>query len=238
MTSSDEEELGILKEELPAVLQVQKEKWLKSANIPPKFRAVSFDSFERAKQPRAFDAVKSHEWDMSLLLYSPEIYGLGKTHLLCAMANHQMESGEPATISAKPFPRIVTALCPVYYTTEASLLSQIKATFNRKGYEDEDSEEAIFRRLSNVKVLILDDIGKVRPRDLNFLQGVYFRIIDDRYLNEKPMAIAVNLSLDNLESHIGGASADRLLEMCGKNGFIKMTGQSYRKGGKNELPDK
>jgi len=43
------------------------------------------------------------------------------------------------------------------------------------------------------------------------------------------LILTMNLTLQELEDHIGGAPADRLREMCGRSGFITMKGESYRK---------
>jgi DNA replication protein DnaC len=45
-----------------------------------------------------------------------------------------------------------------------------------------------------------------------------------------PIIITTNLDVVRIEEHIGGACADRLVQMCGKN-FVRMTGKSYREIG-------
>ena len=110
-------------------------------------------------------------------------------------------------------------------------MARIRATFNREGQGGETDED-IYRTLLRYDLLVVDDVGKVRPRDYSFLQGVFFRIIDDRYTSRKPVIVTTNLSLPELETHIGGAASDRLREMCGAKGLIKMTGQSFRRQSK------
>jgi len=119
-------------------------------------------------------------------------------------------------------------MCPVHLTTEQKLLNRIRQTYNQRDEEGE-TEEDVFSALERFHLLIIDDVGKVRPRDYSFLQGVYFRIIDDRYTEEDNIILTTNLDLAELETHIGGASSDRLREMAGKQGFIKMTGKSERR---------
>ena len=160
----------------------------------------------------------------SILLLSPNVYGVGKTHLVCALANKIVETAEPARLTRSLY--IQKYRCPVYFITEAKLLSRIRDTYNKK---DGETEEEIYTTLQAYQLLIIDDVGKVRPRDYSFLQGVYFRIIDDRYTNEIPIILTTNLDANELEAHIGGASADRLREMFGKEGFIILKGQSYRR---------
>lgn len=43
-----------------------------------------------------------------------------------------------------------------------------------------------------------------------------------------PIILTTDLSLSELEAHIGGACMDRLREMCGVN-IVKMAGLSYKK---------
>lgn len=111
---------------------------------------------------------------------------------------------------------------------EPQLLDRIYSTFNRTD-DNAETTEQLYKMLERRQVLIIDDVGKIKPRELAFVQGVYFRIIDTRCVSGKPIVMTSNLSLAELEEHIGGASADRLREMCGPN-VIKISGISYRKG--------
>lgn len=228
-----------LNQNLPTVIQNTRQGWREQSGIASKFYDKTFKNFDSKKQSMAYKLVISHDWlrkenqsANSIMLYSPDSYGVGKTHLLCAMANQVIDAWESAVITTQNYPQIHKINCPVYYITETDLISRIRATFNRvEVTASSETEESIYAKISRVAVLILDDIGKVKPRDLNFVQSVYYRIIDDRYTKEKPMALATNLDLNQLEEHIGGACADRIREMCGKNNMIKLVGESYRKNG-------
>jgi len=184
------------------------------------FQNKTFENFQSELQPKAFQAVKNNKG--SLLLLSPGIYGVGKTHLVCALANYLVESTPVAVITDYG---ITKTQCPVYYTNETHLLTRIRGTYNGS----DETEEGIYEFLLTPALLIIDDIGKTRPRDLSYMQSVYYRIIDDRYTAQRRLIVTTNLQMSELEEHLGGASADRLVEMCGKAGFIKMTGRSYRK---------
>lgn len=201
-----------------------RERWKAESGVSGIFLAKTFANFKRELQPKAFDAVSSLK-ESSLVLLSPDVYGLGKTHLVAALANHLLATSEPAYFQEKSY-HIVVARCPIHLTTEAVMLARIRNTYNR---EEGETEEEIFSQLIHVPLLIIDDVGKVQPRDLSFLQGVYYRIIDARYIHERRLILTTNLHLSELEEHIGGASTDRLREMCGKSGFIIMKGTSYRK---------
>jgi len=228
--------------ELKTATQDQQDIWLDECSMPDSFAVKAFEDFDAKLQPKAFKAVKNLPWrwqdgdgpngedlpPKSLVLLSPGVYGLGKTHLVCALINQIIETEEKAVIIQKT--RVKKLPCPVYFTSENKLLRRIRQTFNRNSRNDctEETEEDIYTQLARYDLLVIDDVGKVRPRDLNFLQGVYFNIIDQRYTDSQPIILTTNLDLIELEEHIGGASSDRVREMAGQHGFIKMTGKSYR----------
>jgi DNA replication protein DnaC len=234
----DREEYLQLQATLPSVERDTRDLWHDESGIPGKFYAARFDTFDSTLQPKAFSAVKQFDpvshfddktdlWSpvQSIVLSSPGVYGVGKTHLAAALANHLIDTVDAAFISRG---QIMRHHCPVFFVTETRLLGRIRATYNDGAPE---TESAVFEALAKPDLLIIDDVGKVKPRDYSFLQRVYFEIIDGRYTSEMPIMMTSNLSWAELETHIGGASADRLREMCGPN-LIKMTGKSYRtKGG-------
>jgi len=223
---------------IPEARENQRWVWFDECNLPPKFCDKTFENFERKLQPGAFDVMLKYDYHFevdppcSLVLLSPDRYGVGKTHLAAALLNRIIEMEETVHVSKDgDFHNLP---CPVYFTAENLLLSRIRQTYSRSNkYNDdeccEETEEDIYQKLEKYALLIIDDVGKVRPRDYSFLQGVYFRVIDFRYTHQHPIILTTNLSLAELENHIGGASSDRIREMAGKDGFIVMKGQSFRK---------
>ncbi len=219
------EERKGLEERLPKDNQAAREAWYEKYGLEGRWAELDFESFKREKQPKAFDFMKSCAIEFSsAVLYSPSIYGVGKTHLVSALANEIVDKKEAAFINDSS-KSVTYKRCPVKFITETKLLSGIRQTYQKDSNENEDD---IYKKLATFELLIIDDVGKVKPHDLSFLQGVYFRIIDDRYTNGQFIIITTNLDLKELEAFIGGASADRLREMCGTN-FIKILGTSYRK---------
>ena len=219
--------------ELPK-LQIQgRDGWKKACNLPALFIKKTFDNFEKKLQLKAYDIMKNYDIKSmaSIILLSPNLYGVGKTHLVAALINDLIEKTEPAVFYPGDC-SIRWRRCPAYFTSENNLLARIRNTFNSNvPIEDEDyeNEEMIYQELIDTPLLIIDDVGKVRPRDYSFLQGVYFRIIDSRYTSQQPIILTTNLSFTELEEHIGGACSDRLREMCGDENFVVMKGKSYRK---------
>jgi DNA replication protein DnaC len=222
--------------DLPRQTNEQRGLWREDATIP--LQGKTFANFNRSLQTKAYDAVKNLHWQwddalekkpQSLVLLSPDLYGVGKTHLVCALAESIIETDEAARIHDRDGIVSITRFrdTPVRVFQENTLLRRIRATYNTGATE---TEEQVLRLLGEkTSLLIIDDVGKVKPRDPSFLQGIFFSIVDQRYTDEIPLVITTNLSLTELEEHIGGASADRLREMCGKSGFIVMTGTSYRR---------
>jgi DNA replication protein DnaC len=212
-------------QELEMVKGQRRQEWLAALNqeLGEKFHESTFGNFDKAKQPAAFKVMQS--WDgQSLVLASPPgIYGVGKTHLCAALAHKLVDSLDSAVSihgSVVRLPR------PVLFTSEPMLMDRIRATFHDDSAE---CDEAIYAQLENVRLLIIDDVGKRQPRDLNFTQQVWYRIIDGRYRKQKPVVLTTNLLPVDMEQHIGGAPADRLTEMVGPKGFIAMKGESYRR---------
>ncbi len=222
-----QESIEQYKRDLEETKDDQRDVWRKQFGVEGIFLEKSFDNFKRELQPKAFDALKGFS-DHSLVLLSPGVYGVGKTHLVCALANRLVQIRETARFEKDCY-YISRCQCPVYVTTESKLLARIRRTYNRTDDPRAETEDGVYSSLARFPLLVIDDVGKVRPRDYSFLQGVYFNIIDNRYVNEQQVILTTNLDFKELEEHIGGASADRLREMCGKEGFIRMAGKSYRR---------
>ena len=206
--------------------------WLEDSGVPLRFQNCEFGNFKKELQPKAYAAALEYakntlsDWpeteegaEPSLLLYSNS-YGVGKTHLVAAIANYIIENTE----LTKPRPGYP---CPVFFTYETQLMLRIRATYNRNADEGGETEEQVYKQLSRVNLLVLDDVGKEKPADPRFCQRVYFNLINERYNGCDPIVITSNLSPDALAGHIGDAAADRLAEMC-KDHIFKLTGKSYR----------
>ncbi len=215
------------KAELERLNAQPRTEWIADSHIPIKFRGKTFENFDPQLQRRAFEVMQGYTGEKGIVLSSPDLYGVGKTHLAAALAMRIIQKTDVAVIRDG----IRLRACPVYLEVEASVLMRIRATNNHHTNDDEveyETEEDVYRDLIHVRHLIIDDVGKVRPKDYSFLQGVYFQIIDGRYNAERPIILTTNLSFEELENHIGGACADRLKEMCAGN-LIKMVGKSQRR---------
>ena len=222
-----------------AIAAKQRLQWRRESGIPPKFMAQEFGTFERERQPKAYDHCLKYanEYPIlyrdytkekgkafrSLVLFSPGAWGLGKTHLASAIGHRILNRWNGEDI-----------IRPVEFISEPDIYRRIQATYSYSSDEKRymPSAEKILNRLIYQPLLIVDDIGKEKRIDSKFIQRTLFALIDARYRSMRPMVLTTNLSPDELKNYLGAgsdeASFDRLLEMC-QGKFIKMTGESYRR---------
>lgn len=126
--------------------------------------------------------------------------GTGKTFYACCIANAVIDRGCTAWVTT--LQPLVRALC---------------------SYE---SAEKILKRIRDVDLLVLDDLGSTALND--FTTDKLFEIVDERYRSGKPLIVTTNLNPDDAwKSNIGMRRIfDRLKERC-RN--VVMDGESRRK---------
>ena len=204
---------------------------VKQSGIPAKFLTTTFDTFDKGWQDKALATCLEYADGFpidqrpidypSLYLWSLNSWGVGKTHLSCAIANSILYrwTGE----GNKGCPR-------VYFISESDLFRQIQATFSysREESQTQESEGDIIKRLIYCDLLILDDVGKEKRSNPEFLQRTLFGLIDGRYKLQLPMILTANVDADGLKRHLEGASLDRFFEMTGGKAYC-MNGESYRR---------
>jgi len=189
------------------------ERLVDRSNLGRRFLNRTFNTFEKTKEnelalKKAYNYAINFskcETDGKGLLLTGNV-GTGKTHLVAAIANYLM------------FEKYI----PVKFGNVTTLLGEIKNTYN-----DEDSEVSegdLIYSLSNVRLLIIDDLGKEKCTDWS--NNIIYTIINNRYENYKPVIVTTNLSIAQLEDNIGSASVSRLIEMCEG---IRMDGIDFRK---------
>nr|QRZ17587.1 ATP-binding protein [Virgibacillus sp. AGTR] len=74
-------------------------------------------------------------------------------------------------------------------------------------------------------VLVWDDLGKSKHSESK--EGLYYKIINERYLHKKPIIFSSNEDTGTLADKIGYAASSRLLGMCGDH-LYKVEGKDYR----------
>ena len=161
----------------------------------------TFDTFEKERQPEAFETACAFARQPQGTLALFGSYGVGKTHLLAAIAN-EVGSGEK----------------PCLYVSAITLFEAIQERIQQnREYHD------LLKRAIHTPLLLIDDLDKVKPSE--FRESIYYLLIDKRRLAERPLALSCNVSPPALERWIGKASCSRLMmDLCP----VEMQGPDYR----------
>ena len=126
--------------------------------------------------------------------------GTGKTFYACCIANAVIDRGYSA---------LVTTLQPII-----------------RELRNYDTAEQALRRIRQVDLLVLDDLGSTALND--YTTDKIFEIVDERYRSGKPLIVTTNLNPDEAwKSGIGMRRIfDRLRERCRS---VVVDGESRRK---------
>ncbi len=198
------------------------EKLFSISKMGSRLEGSTFDNFKsRAGAGRAFVESKRFvdEFDrnqgIGLMMFGTP--GSGKSHLAAAITHELLAKEKSVVFQAVP-----------------ELLERIRSTFNKNAKE---SEQQIMKALQSCDLLVLDDIGSERVT--GWVYEIFFRIVDGRYRNERPIVYTSNLTPKelelrfsefedghNLESEQTPRILDRITET---SDFIKVTASSYRK---------
>jgi DNA replication protein DnaC len=194
------------------------EKLLESARIPARYRDCSFANFHpapsNATQLRAFNlafrlAGAYPAVDRGLLLAGD--CGVGKTHLAVSILRGLAEKGVGG----------------LFYEFGA-LLKEIQSSFSVGA---QASELRIIAPIYEAEVLVLDELGAVKPTD--WVRDTMMQIIGTRYNNKRLTIFTTNYrdvrftpSEETLEERIGVRLRSRLYEMCQT---VVIEGEDYRR---------
>ncbi|MBA7530193.1 hypothetical protein ES705_22396 [subsurface metagenome] len=119
---------------------------------------------------------------------------------------------------------------PVIFVKGPRLVRRIRYTYNLP--EDDhthEREEDVYREITGVPLLLLDDAGKEKPS--KFTRETYWYIIDERVTSGLPVIITSRLPLEggnSLAELMGEDTVDRLYGMT-RGEVTEMTGVSYRR---------
>ncbi|KKL06448.1 hypothetical protein LCGC14_2595950, partial [marine sediment metagenome] len=242
----DEYEAQEAREHLADIAKRRRARREKSG-IPSRFMEQDFSTFKKGRGDGIDDALKhciryAEEYPLdvrpksyrSLYIYSEQSWGVGKTHLSCAIVHRVLDRWTGQRVMSS-YGFEVESNCPtIKWVSEPQLFSKIEASFN---YTQEDKQilpnkDDIINELINCDLLILDDVGKEQRQDPRFIQRTLFAIINGRYDRDYPMLITANLKPSLLKKHLGAsgtdeASYDRFVEMT-HNKSVQIDGTSYR----------
>jgi DNA replication protein DnaC len=204
----------------------ERERWRRQSGIPAHLLARTFESFEPVCQEKALRNCRKYAEGFnldeprgyrSLILYSAKP-GVGKTHLMIAIANHVIDHwcGEPGQVRR-----------PVVFEKGPGLVRRIRATYNLRDRDNHhEREEDIYNELRGARLLLLDDVGKEKPSD--FTRELYWYLVDERVTSGLPVVMTCRLPLDSLAGLMGEDTIDRLYGMTG--GRVEtLVGESYRR---------
>lgn len=167
---------------------------LDRSSIPPAFLGKEFDRAESAQQESLgvcrhwVKHFRSEGGLPAVALWGQA--GRGKTHLLCLM---------------------VETLIRLYgtdavYRSAAEMFDELQAGFDTGSYE------AAWKRLLNVGVLALDDLGAGARSE--WRNDRLMALVDHRYAKELPLLIATNIPPARWPDVFGERTASRLKGLC------------------------
>jgi len=119
--------------------------------------------------------------------------GCGKTHLAVSLAKAALD-----------------LRYTVKMATEDELLADIKASY---GDAAERSEAQIIAELAQPWLLVLDDVGTVGVKSVEWYQGIIYGVVDRRYRESTPIVMTTNLGPHDLAQRLGPRTMSRLSEM-------------------------
>lgn len=151
---------------------------------------LTFDNFEPRgrvglwpKQADSLELAHTHARQFAQhlegwLLFQGD-YGCGKTHLAAAIANFAVGMG-----------------VPTLFITVPDLLDSL-----RFAYQDHDATfEERFEQIRQAPLLILDDFGTQNATA--WAQEKLFQILNYRYINQLPLVVTTNLSMQEIEGRL------------------------------------
>lgn len=168
------------------------------AKIPPRFEHATFESLDDGIKKSLQAWIDQHKTGKeSLMLYGKP--GVGKTHAMYSLLQKA--------------PNIKHRF---YNSTE--IIEDIRASFNDRYVQNPMNMLKGFDGY-----LFIDDFGTERLTD--FVQDMFYQIINDRYINKLPTIISTNFDLSEIADRLGERVASRLAEMCF---IINVTGDDRR----------
>ncbi len=118
----------------------------------------------------------------------------------------------------------------VRFLTMAELLGAIKATYDRertasrrRGGASASGEADLLDELVDLPLLALDDLGAENPTP--WVRDRLYTLVNRRYLDQRPMIVTSNLSLEALADRLGERTVSRL---WGASLVVNFRGADYR----------
>lgn len=171
--------------------------------LPLRYQSVSYETDVDEETKKIFtEQIRKRE---GLYIFGDS--GVGKTHLVCALAKYLMESG----------------LDVMFYNT-GDFLEKLREEFQKPSYDEDDYFFSLFRETMDFKgVLILDDLGAEKISD--WARERLYLIINKKYEDLTPMIFTSNCDIEILSARLGDRVSSRIL---GMTRIIKYKGDERR----------
>jgi DNA replication protein DnaC len=163
---------------------------------PPRYKKASYDDVPKNikdKFEKIGETMKG--------LYIHGSVGTGKTHIAYALYKEAPEK-------IKDFPKELKLKIPMFLNV-SELLREIKLDYGR----DDKDKKFIEEEVMDFKgILFLDDIGSEKITD--WVEEMFYLIINKRYNEMLPIIFTSNLSIQELADKVGDRIASRVVELC------------------------
>jgi DNA replication protein DnaC len=159
-------------------------------------KSMSFDNFDskrldlptdqRRNLESAYKQSRSYAEDPTGWLILTGTHGCGKTHLAAAIANHRLQSNNPAEFQIVP-----------------EFLDHLRLTFNP---DSKVTYDGLFERVKTAPLLILDDLGA--QTSTLWAQEKLYQVINYRYNAQLATVITTSLALEEIEERLSSRMCD------------------------------
>ncbi len=181
-------------------LRVQREKTARALSALETFATKTFETFETTRPGLSADQqsalVRAYQLSGSFAnapsgwLLLTGSYGSGKTHLAAAIANYRVSYfNEQAMMITAP-----------------DLLDHLRSTY---GPTSEIAYDALFDRIRNTPLLVLDDLGAESPTP--WAREKLYQLLNHRHSQGLPTVITTNSDIDVMDGRIRSRLTDQSL---------------------------
>lgn len=178
------------------------------SGIRPLHQNCSFENYKVESQGQmnalnqARQYVDEFDGNIASFIFSGKP-GTGKNHLAAAICNELLLRGKSVLI-----------------ITVADIMSAMKDTFSNR----ETSEEQLLNDLSNVDLLVIDEIGV--QTESRYEKVIINQIVDRRSSSKRPTGMLTNHNIDEMTRLLGERVMDRM--KLGNSLYVIFDWDSYR----------